>query len=72
MKAKLTKQQEAWIHVQLQKEYERTLQDRAKFFHFLEIADTIGYNKESLQRMIDDCNLTISFLKQFALDLTDR
>lgn len=72
MKATLTKQQAAWIHVQLQKEYERTLQERSKFLHFFEIADTIGYNRESLQRMIDDCNLTISFLKQFALDLTEQ
>lgn len=72
MKTNLTKQQVAWIHVQLQKEYERTLQERCKFLHFFEIADTIGYNRESLQRMIDDCNLTISFLKQFAFDLTDR
>ena len=70
MKATLTKQQVAWLHVQLQKEYERTLQERNKFMHFFEIADAIGYDRNNLQRMIDDCNLTIAFLKQFAIDIT--
>ena len=72
MTVTLTKQQAAWLHVQLQKEYDRTLQERVKFFHFLEIADAIGYDRVRLQRMIDDCNLSIAFLKQFALDLTER
>ena len=71
MKTTLTKQQLAWLHVQLQKEYERTLQERARFFHFLEIADSIGYDKERLQHMIDDCTTSIAFLKQFAIDITE-
>lgn len=72
MKLTLTEQQIAWLHVQLEKEYQRTIQERGKFLHYFEIADAIGYNRERLQDMIEDCNRTISFLKDYAKDITTR
>ena len=72
MKVTLTKQQLAWLHVQLEKEYQRTIQERGKFLHYFEIADAIGYDRERLEDMIEDCNRSISFMKDFAKAITTR
>lgn len=66
MKVTLTRQQLSWLSVQLQMDYERELNNRSKYCDFLANASAIGYDPERLRGLIDECNVRIAFLKDFA------
>lgn len=69
MKVNLTRQQVSWLSVQLQMDYERELNNRAKYCDYLANASAIGYDPVRVQDMIDECNIRIAFLKDFAREV---
>lgn len=66
MNLKVTRQQLSWLSVQLQKDYEKTIQERSKLVDYLAISDSIGYDPERLQSMMEESNNHLTFLKEFA------